>query len=157
MVSGRLRQREGAFQPILILSHHSRENPRTPNGPPWLGIKVVLLQMTSTKPMEGESNMTQSLAGSPTIPTHGMKTIRNHNSYRTLPLSTNGTIAKPSQLCERAGRLPPPKQTKNTYQYWSRKPHPRATPTSPHLLRTHESGREMITRRQQVEIRDRRI
>jgi hypothetical protein len=137
-------------------SHLSRETPQTQNGPQWLQIKVVLPQMISTKPMEGEANKTQSLEGSPMMATPGMKTIKNHNSYRILPLSTNATIAKLSLLCEGV-RLPQPKYRKNTYQYWNLKPQPRGTPTSLYLPRSQERGRGTVTRRQQVEIRNKHL
>ena len=58
--------------------------------------------MMSTKPMEVDSSQTQSLAGSLMMATPGMKTIKNHNSYRILRLSTNAITGKLFLLCEGA-------------------------------------------------------
>lgn len=106
--------------------------------------------------MEGEASKTQSLAESPMMATPGMKTIKNRNSYRILPLSTNATIAKLSLLCVGV-RLPQPKFRKNTYQFWILKPQPRGTPTSLYPRRSLERGQGTVTPRQPVEIRNKHL
>ena len=156
-----LRLREGAFQLIHMQFHLSRETPRTPNGPPWLAIKVVLQLMMSTKPMAVVSNKSKSRAESPSIATPGMKIIKSHNSFRTLhPLCTNAIIGMLSLLCEGAVRLPQLKANMSSiYQSWNLGlQQPRGTPTSLYLARSQERRhRGTATRRQQAEIRNKHL